>query len=1206
MTVLSLIERERARLAAALVGAGLAGGLAGAGAIAAAGGWLLGDARWLALPRALPWLLWGAILGAALGAAWWTRARLRREGATAAVARAVEGERSLRAGTVRGALEVGAQGPLGALAAADVAARLGDGPLAPALQRRARQRAAGAAVACVGALGALAAVGVAAGDGLAALAHPLDAARGALLPAIRFADAPSALVRGEPLALRVEAPGRRALRVAVRETGRPWRELDLPLDARGAAPLALGPADANVELVATDGRAHSDTLRVRVTDRAYLGDVTVRAEYPGYLSRASETLAPGEPLRVPRGTALTVRGRASVALRDVALADAGAGRVALATRGHAFEGRFVPEASGRWAWRAEGAAGPVGELPPALEVQLQPDSAPMVVLASPGQDSTIDGLAGLRARVLASDDHGLASVALRTWVERADGTRQPPSVTPLSGAAPAWTGEAAIEPAALQLRAGDKLHVQAVASDASPWRQVGVSREVVLKVPSASELRSMARASADSAIAGANALAAAQRDLQRRTGEAARSRTSQSAGRADGNQGDRQSQMGYQQAERARGLAQEQRQMAERTRQLQEQARALERQLAQAGALDSGLARQMSDVQQLLRDALTPELAKQLQSLERSAGSLSPGQARQSMEQLAQQQRELREKLERSAEMLKRAALEGAMQTLRDEAQELAGEQRKEAQRMEQGGAQQQAGDAAKSRELAQRSRELGKDIDQLGDRLQRERAAVGAERTAQAEAHADKSAEAMQRAAQAGERGSDPSQRRAEAERRDGSRAQNEERQGGAGEQGAQQRPQGGQQGAQQQGAQQQTAQGMPRAGQQSGQQAGGQPQAGGQQPGSEPQQGGQQQGGQQQGGQQGQRGDPSSAAREAANEMQAAADRLAAARQGQIDQWKGELSGQLDRAIQDVMQMAREQNAVERDARAGKEAGDLRGQQSAVQQGVDQAAQRLDQAGKSSSLLSQRAQRAMQEARQQVAEATQALQRGQQSGSGSPSGGQQSAGQQGAADAMREAGESLQRAAAALVRDRERVNSAASASGFEEMVEQLKQLAGAQGQINAQANAMPIPMPGAAGQGARDAMRQLARQQKEVAEQLEEVGEGDATGRADALAREARQLAQSLERAGADPSTLQRQQQLYRRLLEAGKTLEREERDESGKREAKSGAGVAAVAPADGSASGRAATKFPLPTWNELRALSAEERRLVLEYFRRLNGAP
>jgi hypothetical protein len=32
----------------------------------------------------------------------------------------------------------------------------------------------------------------------------------------------------------------------------------------------------------------------------------------------------------------------------------------------------------------------------------------------------------------------------------------------------------------------------------------------------------------------------------------------------------------------------------------------------------------------------------------------------------------------------------------------------------------------------------------------------------------------------------------------------------------------------------------------------------------------------------------------------------------------------------------------------------------------------------------------------------------------------------------------------------------------------------------------------------------------------------------------------------------------------------------------------------------------RFRYPTWEELRALSPEQRRLVLEYFRRLNRAP
>jgi hypothetical protein len=780
MTLSALIERERARLVVALVGAGVAGGLAGAVVVAAAGGWLLGDARWLTLPRALPWLVWGVIVGAAAAAVLWTRARLRRDGAAAAVARAVEGERALRAGTVRGALEVGQQGPLGAMAAADVAQRLGAGagPLAPRLQRRARGRFAGAAPPVLRPWRLSWPWRSAPATGLAALAHPWDAASGTLLPAIRWTDPPSALVRGQPLALRLLAPGRRTLQVSLRETGRPWRQLTVPVREDGAAALALGPTDADVALVATDGRAASDTLRVRVTDRAYLGDVTVQAEYPSYLARATETLAAGEPLRVPRGTALVLRGRASVPLQRVALMGAaGVQPITLPARGHVFEGRFVPTASGRWTWRADGEGGAVGEVPAPFDVQLLSDSAPIVVLASPGQDSTIDGVSGLRARVLASDDHGLASVALRTWVERADGRREAAVSTALAGAGPAWTGEAAIEPAAMSLKPGDRLHVQAVATDASPWRQAGTSREVVLKVPSASELRALARASADSAVAGASALASAQGELQRRTGDAARARTQASAAQGSGAQGaDQKSQMSFQAAERAKGLAQEQRQLASRVEQLQAQAKGLERQLSQAGALDSALSRQMRDVQQMLRDAMTPEMAKQLQALERSAGQLSQGQARQSLEQLAAQQRAMREQLEKSAEMLKRAALEGAMQTLRDEATELATEQRREAERLDGGrqSGQQQSGEAGRQRELAQRSRELGKDIDQLGDRLEREKATVGAERVAQAEQHADRSADAMQRAAAAAQRGADPAgDRRNAPERRDGSQAQ-------------------------------------------------------------------------------------------------------------------------------------------------------------------------------------------------------------------------------------------------------------------------------------------------------------------------------------------------------------------------------------------------------------------------------------------------
>jgi hypothetical protein len=118
--------------------------------------------------------------------------------------------------------------------------------------------------------------------------------------------------------------------------------------------------------------------------------------------------------------------------------------------------------------------------------------------------------------------------------------------------------------------------------------------------------------------------------------------------------------------------------------------------------------------------------------------------------------------------------------------------------------------------------------------------------------------------------------------------------------------------------------------------------------------------------------------------------------------------------------------------------------------------------------------------------------------------------------------------------------------------------------------------------------------------------VGDADATGRTDALAKEARALAQAMERGAADEATLARQQRLHRRLLDAGRSMEQEEREDNGRREAQSASGNALFTPESEDASGRAAARYKEPSWNELRGLSAEERRVVLEYFKRLNATP
>ena len=150
-------------------------------------------------------------------------------------------------------------------------------------------------------------------------------------------------------------------------------------------------------------------------------------------------------------------------------------------------------------------------------------------------------------------------------------------------------------------------------------------------------------------------------------------------------------------------------------------------------------------------------------------------------------------------------------------------------------------------------------------------------------------------------------------------------------------------------------------------------------------------------------------------------------------------------------------------------------------------------------------------------------------------------------------------------------------------------------------------MSMPGgAASQQGQALSRAIARQQRGVADQLEDAGDAAGGDRAAQLAREARQLADQLDGGRLDAGTVARQQQLFRRLLDAGRTLEKDEREDSGKRESKTAVDGPGYTP-NGKVDPRAAVRFRPPTWEEMRGLSADERRAIQDYFARLNnGAP
>ena len=276
MSVIELVERERARLRRMHVFAGLALSVSLTALLLAAGASTLGSARWMSLPRGLPFAVWLLIAAANVGVVLWTARRLERRATRQSVAAAIEREQALRSGALRGVIEVADSGALGRRAASVVAARLAPAGsrLAPEERRSVRRGAVQATGVATVAAAALAFAAPNFNDGMLALLKPVSAWRGTLLPRIAFEGLPPAVLRGETLRLHIAAPQRGTLTLSERVPGEAWSTRTVTVDQRTGRALAeVGPLRGDLTIVASDGRSTSDTAVVHVTDRPFVGAV---------------------------------------------------------------------------------------------------------------------------------------------------------------------------------------------------------------------------------------------------------------------------------------------------------------------------------------------------------------------------------------------------------------------------------------------------------------------------------------------------------------------------------------------------------------------------------------------------------------------------------------------------------------------------------------------------------------------------------------------------------------------------------------------------------------------------------------------------------------------------------------------------------------------------------------------------------------------
>jgi hypothetical protein len=331
---------------------------------------------------------------------------------------------------------------------------------------------------------------------------------------------------------------------------------------------------------------------------------------------------------------------------------------------------------------------------------------------------------------------------------------------------------------------------------------------------------------------------------------------------------------------------------------------------------------------------------------------------------------------------------------------------------------------------------------------------------------------------------------------------------------------------------------------------------------------------------------------ASEAAERLGDAAASLATAEQALGQDWSAEVREALEHARREALALAAEQEALA-EGYSGPGAFDpptLQGRQAALRGGLDNLFGSLAEAGRRTALLDRGSAVAATEAAGRMDDLLSRLQDGS---------GQRPT--RGEATAIAEA---LNELAARLLASAGAVQAAGSGSGTAEMLEQLARAARMQEGLSREGGSLLFMQEDGRPVGSR--MEQLAEGQAAVERDLQELAERagdqeDLLVRPEELAREAGELVRRLESGVLNPETVERQETLFRRLLDAGRSLERED-EEPDRRESRPGADLPSEVPRlDPEV--LAGPRYPHPNEEVLRELPPAYRWMVLDYFDRLN---
>ncbi len=992
------------------------------------------------------------------------------------------------------------------------------------------------------------------------LLKPVSTLAGPKLPPLAVQPGNTRVTRGESVDVQVQAAGREAVILYYRQQGDVLHEETLPIvDGRTSHTISNVDAVVRYWVRAPDG-AVTDTFRVTPMDPLLIAALSIDVVYPSYVGRSPEHFEKDvPPLELPIGTQLRINGRATQPVQSVTL-DSEHGSIPLKTDGSSFETVWTPTESGTYTWSLNGSSATA--MTP-LEISVAGDAAPRVEITFPGVDTLISP--DLRQVIVADaqDDYGIVAATLVSWRTTHTGQREPPMEQPLllEGELDQRLVRGVLDATARRLLPGDTLSYFVRVLDNSPAGQAGVSRTYTLRIPGSDELRERVQTETDKLVDDARELARALEQLGSRTRDMQRKATAsgaRSGQRGTGGTPGRDGQpLSNDQVEQARELMERQQAMSAEMEKLRDRLEAMEQAAERAGLRDPELQKQLEEMRKLFDELLSPEMKKQLEEMRKALENLSPEELERALEQMAQQQEAMKKQLEQSLELLRRAATEQELNALAQQAKELAAQQEALAEQIKK-----KEGDPAKNteqqEELARQGNKLSELLQKLSKKMNEQGEQGAAKKTGDAQQQAKEAGEQMSEAAkqaaaqqnaeaaESGEQAADKLNEAAEGLenlRKELSASWKKETQEAV--------DQATQDAINLAEAQKQLLDRM-KAQAQAGNNQQQQQQGGDQQPGAQP---GQQQGSQQQGGSKDNGKQQGGNAGEQGAGQKQGGDQGGAGQQGQ----------------------------------PGGSRQQMRADQAALKQGLEQLGKNLSEAGQRSAMVNKDVAAALARANMSM---DQTLRGMQDDNPNMPT---------------REAEqtvESLNRLALELLKNGEQIQQSEQGTGLQQALEQLQQLAKQQSGLNGKSNSL-LPM-NLSQQALAQQMSQLGREQREIAQKLGGMNKGgardDLLGRLDELVKEADQVARDLEGGRLNAETLRRQEQLFHKMLDAGRTMERDEVSEE--REAEAARPLPpAVIRALKPGLFEQGEKFTPPSAEQLRDLPPAYRRMILKYFERLN---